>query len=98
MEAEKARTDVERQKAETAEANTLADYRASTDDAVEQLIGSKLVMGPQEKALEKTLKRWQSFADRQGGRRSRAGIPFGQRGISVLAYLGQTRPQGKGSN
>src|SRR5262245_47887671 len=33
--------DKERKKAEQAEADTLASYRASTDDAIEQLIGSK---------------------------------------------------------
>jgi serine/threonine protein kinase len=57
----------EKKKAEQAEADTLADYRASTDDAIEQLIGSKPDLGPQEKTyLEKTLKRWQAFAARQG--------------------------------
>lgn len=57
----------QRKKAELAEAETLDDYRASSDDAIEQLIGSKPTLGPQEKAyLEKTLKRWQEFAKRQG--------------------------------
>ncbi|HVJ82772.1 MAG TPA: serine/threonine-protein kinase, partial [Planctomycetia bacterium] len=66
--------DAQTKKAEQAEADTLADYRASTDDAVEQLIGSKPSLGPQERAyLEKTLKRWQAFAARQGDdERSRA--------------------------
>jgi len=55
------------EEAKKAEAATLADYRGSTDDAIEQLIGSKPVLGPQEKTyLEKTLKRWQAFADRVG--------------------------------
>jgi tetratricopeptide (TPR) repeat protein len=50
-----------------AEDDTLADYRAATDDAVEQLIGSKPVLGPRERAyLEKSLKRSQAFADRTG--------------------------------
>lgn len=75
-EAENARADeaTQRRKAERAEAETLADYRASTDDAIEQLIGSKPELGPQERAyLEKTLKRWQTFANRQGNdERSRA--------------------------
>jgi serine/threonine protein kinase/tetratricopeptide (TPR) repeat protein len=68
--AEKAAT----KKAEQAEADTLADFRAATDDAIEQLIGSKSEIGPKEKAyLEKTLKRWQAFASRQGDdERSRA--------------------------
>jgi len=57
----------ERLIAEHAEAATLASYRASTDDAIEQLIGSKPDLGRQEKTyLEKTLKRWQAFAARQG--------------------------------
>jgi tetratricopeptide (TPR) repeat protein len=53
--------------AEDAEAQTLADYRASTDDAIEQLIGSKPELGPHERAyIERTLKRWQTYSDRQG--------------------------------
>ena len=61
------RADSERIKAEQAEAETLADYRASTDDVIEQLIGSKPDLGPREKAyLEKALKRWQAFAGRKG--------------------------------
>jgi serine/threonine protein kinase len=64
----------QRRKAEQAEADTLADYRASTDDAIAQLIGSKPDLGPQERTyLENTLKRWQAFAARQGeDERSRA--------------------------
>ena len=47
--------------------DTLADYRASTDDAIEQLISSKEELGTKERVyLEKTLKRWQAFAARQG--------------------------------
>ena len=61
-------------RAEQAEAETLADYRASTDDAIEQLIGSRAQFGPQEKVyLERTLKRWQTFASRAGNdQRSRS--------------------------
>jgi tetratricopeptide (TPR) repeat protein len=59
--------EAEKKKAEQAEADTLAAYRANADDAIEQLIGSKPDLGPQERAyLEKTLKRWQAFAARQG--------------------------------
>src|SRR5262249_61985320 len=67
-------SDAERKRAEEAERQTLAAYRASTDDAIEQLIGSKSDLGPRERAyLEKTLKRWQAFAARQGDdERSRA--------------------------
>jgi eukaryotic-like serine/threonine-protein kinase len=57
----------EKKRAEQAEDDALADYRASTDDAIEQLIGSKSAIGPKEKAyLEKMLKRWQAFASRVG--------------------------------
>src|SRR5204862_2251293 len=59
--------EAEKARAEQAEADTLASYRASTDDAIEQLIGSKPELGPQEEAyLKTTLTRWQTFADRQG--------------------------------
>jgi eukaryotic-like serine/threonine-protein kinase len=59
--------EAERARAEKAEAETLADYRASTDDAIEQLIGSKPELGSKEKAyLENTLKRWKEFASRKG--------------------------------
>jgi serine/threonine-protein kinase len=57
----------EKRRAQKAEADTLADYRASTDDAIEQLIGSRPTLGPQERTyLERTLKRWQEFAKRKG--------------------------------
>jgi serine/threonine protein kinase/Flp pilus assembly protein TadD len=84
--------EAEKQKAEQAEADTLADYRASTDDAIEQLIGSKPTLGAPEKAyLEKTLKRWQMFADRQGeDERSRAIRGEGHFRVGRLwSYLGQ---------
>ena len=60
--------------AEQAEDATMESYRASTDDAIKQLIGSKPMLGPQERSyLENALKRWQAFADRQGNdERSRA--------------------------
>ena len=58
---------LQKARAEKAEAETLADYRAATDDAIEQLIGSKSELSSQERAyLEKTLSRWQNFARRQG--------------------------------
>ncbi len=54
-------------KAEKAETETLNAYRASTDDAVEQLIGSKPDLGVKETAyLKNTLKRWKEFANRKG--------------------------------
>ncbi len=59
--------DAEKQRAEEAERQTLASYRASADDAIEQLIGAKPDLGPQEKTyLKTTLERWQAFAARQG--------------------------------
>jgi serine/threonine protein kinase/tetratricopeptide (TPR) repeat protein len=84
--------DAEKKKAEQAEADTLADYRASTDDAIEQLIGSKPDLGPQEKTyLEKTLKRWQAFAARQGDdERSQAIRAEGHSRVAMLwQKLGQ---------
>lgn len=57
----------EKRKAQEAEEQTLASYRASTDDAIEQLIGSKPELGPQERTyLTKTMERWQEFAKREG--------------------------------
>jgi hypothetical protein len=79
-------------RAETAEAETLADYRASTDDVIEQLIGSKPVLGPQEKLyLQNTLKRWQSFANRVGDdERSQAIRAEGNFRVALLWHkLGQ---------
>lgn len=60
--------------AEDAEDATLESYRASTDDAIEKLIGSKPGLGLQERTyLENALKRWKEFADRKGtDRRSRS--------------------------
>jgi serine/threonine protein kinase len=83
---------VAKAKAEQAEAETLADYRASTDDAIEQLIGSKPELGLKEKTyLENTLKRWQAFANRQGDdERSRAIRAEGHfRVASLWAKLGR---------
>jgi serine/threonine protein kinase/tetratricopeptide (TPR) repeat protein len=58
--------DAQKKRAEQAEADTLADFRASTDEAIEQLIGSKPELGPKEMTyLKKTLERWQAFAARQ---------------------------------
>ena len=57
----------QKQIAEQAESDTLESYRASTDDAIEQLIGSKPILGIHERTyLEKALERWRGFADRQG--------------------------------
>jgi len=58
--------EAEKAKAERAEQQTLEDYRAATDDAIAQLIGSKPEVGTKERTyLENTLKRWQEFAARQ---------------------------------
>ena len=78
----------EREKAEQAEAATLADYRASTDDAVEQLIGSKPELGPKERTyLENTLKRWQAFAARQGN--DQRSLAIRSEGLFRVAFLWQ---------
>jgi hypothetical protein len=74
--------------------------RATTDDVMERLIGSKPALGRAEKAfLETTLKRWQAFADAAGdGEQARAiraeGVfrvaklreKLGQRDEAVLGY------------
>jgi serine/threonine protein kinase len=54
-------------RAEKAEADTLADYKASTDDTILLLLASKAELGKQEKEyLEKSLNRWSEFARRKG--------------------------------
>ncbi len=60
--------------AEDAEDATLESYRASTDDAIEKLIGSKPGLGLHERSyLENALRRWKEFADRKGNdQRSRS--------------------------
>jgi serine/threonine protein kinase/tetratricopeptide (TPR) repeat protein len=88
VEAEQAKSEAQTAKtrAEEAEAQTLAEFRASTDDAIEQLIGSKPELGPQERTyLEKTLKRWQVFAARQGNDERSMGLRV--EGHSRVAYL-----------
>ncbi len=76
----------EKGKAKQAEAATLADYRASTDDAIEQLIGEKPELGLRERTyLEKTLKRWQAFAARKGEDQKSQAIRA--EGHSRVAYL-----------
>jgi serine/threonine protein kinase/tetratricopeptide (TPR) repeat protein len=57
----------QRQAAVAAQHRALEALRATTDDVIEQLLGSRPVLGPTEKAfLEATLKRWQVFADEKG--------------------------------
>jgi tetratricopeptide (TPR) repeat protein len=59
----KKKAETAKKKAEKAAADTLADYRAITDDAIEQLIGRRPALDPLERAfLERTLKRWQVLA------------------------------------
>jgi tetratricopeptide (TPR) repeat protein len=64
----------EKTKAEASQKQAMEVLRATTDDVIEQLIGGKPVLGPTEKTfLEKTLKRWQTFAAEQGeGEQARA--------------------------
>jgi eukaryotic-like serine/threonine-protein kinase len=64
----------EKRRAEQAEVETLAAYREATNDVVGQLLAERPELGPGEKQyLENTLKRWQSFAERNGDdERSRA--------------------------
>ncbi len=84
---------VARQRAQAAEARTLASYRDSTDDAIQELIASKEELGYKERTyLQKTLKRWQAFADEQAddalGRNYRAEGHF--RVASIWKHLGET--------
>ncbi|MBL8854822.1 MAG: protein kinase [Planctomycetaceae bacterium] len=54
-------------KAAEAEKETLENFRASTDETIERLIGTKPVLGPDEvKYLESTLERWKTYAERKG--------------------------------
>jgi serine/threonine protein kinase/tetratricopeptide (TPR) repeat protein len=56
-----------RQVAEDNQRQAMEALRATTDDVVEQLIGSRPALGPAERAfLEATLERWQAFAAEQG--------------------------------
>jgi tetratricopeptide (TPR) repeat protein len=56
----------EKDRAEKAWRQALADFQATTDEAIEQLIGSKPELGTKERAyLENTLERWLAFAARQ---------------------------------
>ncbi len=54
-------------RAELAEKQLLDDYRAATDDAIENLISARSELGPEEKQyLNNSLARWQAYALRQG--------------------------------
>ncbi len=58
---------IARTKAEKAELDTLASFKASTDEAIEQLIGSRPVLGRiEERYLKNTQERWEEFAKNQG--------------------------------
>jgi serine/threonine protein kinase/tetratricopeptide (TPR) repeat protein len=57
----------QRKAAVAAQKRAMEALRATTDDVIEQLLGSRPLLGPTEKAfLQKTLKRWQLFAAEQG--------------------------------
>ena len=63
----KERAEAARREATTAQANAMSALRGTTDDAIEQLIGSRPVLGPSERAyLERSLRRWQGLAAEQG--------------------------------
>jgi serine/threonine protein kinase len=82
----------EKARAVASQKQAMEALRATTDDVVEQLIGGKPVLGPAEKAfLEKTLKRWQAFADTAGeGEQARAIRAEGMYRVAKLrANLGQ---------
>ena len=77
----------QQKKAEVAEDEALSAYRASTDEAIQQLLGAKEYLGPQEKAyLKKAIESWQRFAERQGDdARSRAMRAEGLYRVSKLS-------------
>jgi serine/threonine protein kinase/tetratricopeptide (TPR) repeat protein len=57
----------EKSKAETYQQQAMDALKATTDDVIEHLLGSKPLLGPAEKAfLQSTLKRWQTLAAEQG--------------------------------
>src|SRR5207237_1181811 len=57
----------QRQRAEAARQQAMDALRATTDEVVERLIGSKPELGPAERDfLEAALKRWQAFAAETG--------------------------------
>jgi serine/threonine protein kinase/tetratricopeptide (TPR) repeat protein len=57
----------EMKKAQKAEEQTMNAYRATTDMTIQELIGSKPALGSKERAyLEKTLRLWEEFANREG--------------------------------
>jgi tetratricopeptide (TPR) repeat protein len=82
----------QRQRAEAAQRQAMSALRATTDDVVERLIGSKPELGPAERAfLDATLKRWQAFAAAKGeGEQARAvGAEGALRVAALRAKLGQ---------
>jgi len=82
----------QRRIAETAQKQAMDALRATSDDAVTELIGSKPVLGPKEKKfIETILKRWQAFAAEKGdGELARHIRAEGTYRVAVLrARLGQ---------
>jgi tetratricopeptide (TPR) repeat protein len=57
----------ETKRAHQAHERAMAALRATTDEVVERLIGARANLGANERAfLERTLERWQTFAEEQG--------------------------------
>jgi eukaryotic-like serine/threonine-protein kinase len=76
----------ERKKAEAAQRRAMEALQATSDEVIEQLIGARPVLGPDERGfLENTLKRWEAFAAEKGdgelARQIRA------EGVFRVAYL-----------
>jgi eukaryotic-like serine/threonine-protein kinase len=82
----------EKAKAEAAQRQALDALRATTDEVILKLIGSKPALGPAEKKfLEKALERWQTFAlERGDGEIERA---IRAEGLFRVAQLRQTLGQ-----
>jgi serine/threonine protein kinase/tetratricopeptide (TPR) repeat protein len=82
----------EKANAEAAQRQATEALAATTDDVVAQLIGSKPVLGPAERAfLERALERWQAFAAARGeGGLARSLRAEGAHRVAVLrSKLGQ---------
>jgi len=64
---QRAAANAEKRKAQDSEEKAMDTFRESTNDGIEQLIGTKRELGPMEKDyVTRTLERWKAFAARSG--------------------------------
>jgi serine/threonine protein kinase len=78
----------QRKAAVAAQQRAMEALRATTDDVIDQLLASRPVLGPTEKAfLEATLKRWLVFATEKGDSPEARAIRFeGLQRVATLRY------------